>query len=380
MRIGALSLDGNLPRYGIGLAVTRLCGALAAAGHDVVLGCRPACAAAVAPAPGVRVVGLGRPRRWLLRRSWAATARAALAPGVDVVHVHGLARLAWWVRGAATRGGAPLVLTAHASDELGPSASAAGAAPARRARRHAAQVRTILQRADAVIAPSRFMADLVEAASGRRAVVIGLGPTDDAPVPPPRRAGAGLAVLVLARLVPVKGVDVLVDALAATGRPDVTLRVAGDGPERRALEARAAACGVGDRVRFLGYVEGDARRAALADADVVAVPTRGAYETFGLAALDGLAAGRPVLVADGGALPERVEAGGGRVLPSGDVGAWAAALREWAEDPAAREAHAAAARRAAARAAWGHVAAAHARLYAEVRGAATGTPSFTGSA
>ncbi|MBL9086270.1 MAG: glycosyltransferase, partial [Planctomycetia bacterium] len=113
LRIAHVTLDGHLPRYGIGLAVVSLARALARGGHDVTLLCRPDGAREVAPSPRLRVVPLARPAG-PLPGSWAyaRAVRAALAPGVDVVHVHGLARMAWWLRGARARRGAPLVLTA----------------------------------------------------------------------------------------------------------------------------------------------------------------------------------------------------------------------------------------------------------------------------
>ncbi len=105
---------------------------------------------------------------------------------------------------------------------------------------------------------------------------------------------AGAYALVVSRLAPEKGVDVAIDACRAAG---IALVVAGDGPERAALEARAR---VGDReVRFLGHVD-DARLAALrAGAAVALVPSRSA-ETFGLAAAEAMAAGLPVVGQPGG--------------------------------------------------------------------------------
>lgn len=380
LRIAHVTLDGHLPRYGIGLAVVSLSRALARAGHEVTLVCRPDGAREVAPAERLRVVALPRPSG-PLPGSWtyARAVRAALAPAVDVVHVHGLARMAWWLRGARARRGAPLVVTAHASDELGPSASAAGDAPPARARRHARRVRAILRRADAVLAPSRFMAGLVEAAGAPRVDVVALGPTDETPAPP--RPHEGFVVLALARFVPVKGLRLLLDAFAAAFAdvPTARLVLAGEGPEREALEREAAARGLGARVAFPGYVDGAARRALLADADVVAVPTLGAYETFGLAAVDGAAAGAAVVVADGGALPERVGPGAGLVVPSGDVAAWAAALRGLWADPDGRRRLAAAARVGVPEDPWGGVAAAHVSVYRRLGCGRLPSRSDTGS-
>ncbi len=366
MRIAHLSLDGNLPRYGIGLAVVRLAEAAAALGDEVTLLCREANARDVAASPRLRVVGLSRVRGWPLRgrRGYVRQVRAALGDGADAIHVHGLTRLAHWLLSRRARGGAPLVVTCHAADEIGPSASPAGEAPAPRARRHARQARSVLARADAVVAPSRWMAERVRALCARAEVhAIGLGPTDETPAP--RVAHDGFVVLALARFVPVKGLDVLLDAfaLAFSGDPGARLVLAGDGPIRADLEARARAAGLAERVRFPGYVEGAARRSLLGGADVVVVPTRGEYETFGLAALDASAAGVPIVVADTGALPERVEGGAGVTVPPGDPHSLAQALARLREDPQGLRRMGAAGLRTSSESTWERVATAHRKLY-----------------
>ncbi|WP_431981300.1 glycosyltransferase [Streptomyces qinglanensis] len=107
------------------------------------------------------------------------------------------------------------------------------------------------------------------------------------------------------RLVPGKRFDTLVDAVAAL--PGAHLLLAGDGPELPALRARAAALGAGDRVRLLGECAGGPGAGqpprgtapdvpgVLAAADVFASPSP--EESFGLAAVEALAAGLPVLYA-----------------------------------------------------------------------------------
>ncbi len=341
MRIAHVTLDGGFPRYGIGLAVRSLARAQARLGHDVVVCIRAENAGALTEAAdaGVRVVGLAR-RRGLFggRRAYLRQVRAAIAPSVDVVHVHTLVRMAYWLLARATRSRARLVVTAHASDELGPAASPSGDATPARARRHAAQARAVLERADAVIVPSRFMERVVRRVHARPAIhVIGHGPTDERPVP--RATSHEFVVTALSRLVPVKGLDLLLDAFASALGDDASARLvlAGEGPERPALVARAHALGVGERVSFPGYVDGDARSALLGRSGVVAVPTRGEYETFGLAALDGRAAGCVVIVAGGGALPERVDESG-IVVSESTVDAWAHALRRARHDSERREA------------------------------------------
>jgi glycosyltransferase involved in cell wall biosynthesis len=93
----------------------------------------------------------------------------------------------------------------------------------------------------------------------------------------------------LGRLEPTKRFDVLIDAVRDL--PGVTLLLVGDGSARAALSARARDAGVADRVVFAG-AEPHARD-ALCAMDILASPSE--QETFGLAVLEGLAAGLPVL-------------------------------------------------------------------------------------
>ena len=131
--------------------------------------------------------------------------------------------------------------------------------------------------------------------------------------------------LVVSRLSPEKGIDVAIDACRRAG---IALVVAGDGPERAALQARAG----GSEVRFAGHVD-DARLGQLrAGAALALVPSRSA-ETFGLAAAEAMAAGLPVAASRVGALPELVGEEG--LVESGDVDALAAAIERLRGDPAA---------------------------------------------
>lgn len=370
MRIAHVTLDGGFPRYGIGLAVLSLASAQARMGHEIVLCVRAENARTEEPPPpGLRIIGLVR-RSGLLggRRAYRRQVLDAISPGVDVVHVHSLVRMAHWLLPSGTRRAAPLVVTAHASDELGSTASPAGAATPARARRHTAQARAVLAGAHAIVVPSRFMERLVRRVAVREGIhVIGHGPTDERPVP--RKASSRFVVTALARFVPVKGMSLLLDAFhAAFGADDSTrLVLAGDGPERDALEARARALGLGDHVAFPGYVTGDARAALLAGTDLVAVPTHGDYETFGLAALDGLAAGCAVRVAAGGALPERVDLGG--VVAAQSVEAWTRALQACRLDVRGREAAALGAASVLGENSWSRAVAAHETAYLAARAA-----------
>jgi glycosyltransferase involved in cell wall biosynthesis len=119
-------------------------------------------------------------------------------------------------------------------------------------------------------------------------------------------------IVIAARLVDIKGVDVAIDALAHLRAP-VRLAIAGDGPERSRLEARAreqyASGGTGHAshtIEFLGTVDTARRDALLRQASVVVVPSRitpsGRTEGMPVIALEALAAGVPVVASAVGGL------------------------------------------------------------------------------
>src|SRR5690606_20988483 len=119
---------------------------------------------------------------------------------------------------------------------------------------------------------------------------------------PERHADATTSVLVMTRLVPEKNVDVVIRALALC--PDATLVIAGDGPERDALQRLATSLGVDARTRFAGWVSGEAKEALLDQADVYCLPTTG--DSFGLGFIEAMARGVPVVAAHWGPIPDVV--------------------------------------------------------------------------
>ncbi|MEU6641116.1 glycosyltransferase [Saccharomonospora sp. NPDC046836] len=121
-------------------------------------------------------------------------------------------------------------------------------------------------------------------------------------------AGADALLVHCGRLSPEKHVERSVDTVAELTESGARVRlvIAGDGPRRRALERRAR----GLPVTFLGFLSDRAEVARLlASADVSLAP--GPHETFGLAALEALASGTPVVVSASSALGEIVSPGCG---------------------------------------------------------------------
>jgi ABC-type polysaccharide/polyol phosphate export permease/glycosyltransferase involved in cell wall biosynthesis len=115
-------------------------------------------------------------------------------------------------------------------------------------------------------------------------------------LPPPRhsdvKAGRGRLVLACGRLVPYKGFDVLIRA--AVGQT-FEVWIVGEGRERLRLEKMIRSLGVGDRVCLLGSIPDCELAKLMHIADVFVMPSVTAAETFGLAQLEAMAAGRPII-------------------------------------------------------------------------------------
>ncbi len=232
---------------------------------------------------------------------WRALAAARAAGARVVLHLHQY-RLVCAIGVCFTRGAE--CTRCHGRDTLpGVRLNCRGSVP--EALAYGASLalwqRRLAQQADAVIVPSVFarerLRELGAPLDWERVHV--LAPPLREPFAGGSDPEVGSYALVVARLSPEKGVDVAIDACRLAGMP---LVVAGDGPERAALVARA-----GDgAVRFVGHVD-DAQLAQLrAGAAIALAPSRSA-ETFGLAVAEAMAAGLPVVASRVGALPELLD-------------------------------------------------------------------------
>ena len=167
--------------------------------------------------------------------------------------------------------------------------------------------------------PSSWLGSKEDRAEQRRA--LRLGPDD-------------IAVGVASRLVPGKGHDVVVRAFAAVAEhlPRTRLLVAGDGPLRGQVDAMARRYLPSHQVSILGFVEDI--RGFFGACDLVLFPSLPSFgEGFGLAALEAMAAGVPVVASDAGPLPEVVSDGeSGLIVAAGDDQAWAQAISALASD------------------------------------------------
>ena len=157
-------------------------------------------------------------------------------------------------------------------------------------------------------------------------------------------AGDRQGFVTVARLVPQKGIDVLIRALAQTtgAARDWTLTLVGDGPEREVLERQVLQAGLQEKVHFLGFRSDP--QSFLLQAGVFVLPSR--FEGMPNALLEAMAAGLAVVVTDASPGPLEVVVNGvsGLVVPSDEPSALADALDRLAADPGLRERLGAAAR------------------------------------
>jgi glycosyltransferase involved in cell wall biosynthesis len=153
------------------------------------------------------------------------------------------------------------------------------------------------------------------------------------PGPPPLPLPGAPRLVVVGRLIPIKGHDVLLHALAAAREdvPGVTLEIAGDGALEAELRATVTRLSLDDAVTFLGRVERVGE--VFERSEVVVVPSLG--EGFGMVALEAMERGRPVIASAVGGLPEVVQDGrSGLLVPPSDVGQLADAIRALAPNHA----------------------------------------------
>jgi len=161
------------------------------------------------------------------------------------------------------------------------------------------------------------------------------------PMPPSRGSGEDrVHLLAVGSIVPRKGYDLLVAALAELKDLPWRLSVVGD-PTRdeecsRALDRDIDRFGLRDRVERLGAVSHEGLAELYDSTDLFVLPSR--FEGYGMAFADAIAFGVPVIAARTGAIPETVPAQASILVPPDDVPALASVLRHLLENQAAREA------------------------------------------
>lgn len=194
-----------------------------------------------------------------------------------------------------------------------------------------------LARADAIACPSVAVLEdiarvLPEVRPRAQVIPIGL------PAPPPPAVAPSLdppRLVCAGRVVRQKGMDVAIAAMPGilSRFPRAELRIAGDGPDREALEMQARRLGVRDAVRFLGWVPPDGVPALMAEAGIVVVPSRHA-EGFPLVTIEAGHAERPVVASRIPGLDEAVVDGEtGLLVPPDAPEALGRAIGTLLEDP-----------------------------------------------
>jgi glycosyltransferase involved in cell wall biosynthesis len=202
----------------------------------------------------------------------------------------------------------------------------------------------------AVVAVSDYVLDRISRGMGaRRLVCIPNGVDLERFSPSPEKVmrennGNEIWVACAARLIEGKGIDDLIRAFAVSGSQHHRLRIAGDGPERKALESLANSVGADGRIEFLGIVLDMPE--FWRNSDIAVVPSNEFVESFGMAAVEAMACAKPVIASNNGALPRIVVDGHtGRIFEAGDTAALACALEEYSNDSALRTMHGSNARR-----------------------------------
>ncbi|MED1782201.1 DUF1957 domain-containing protein [Brevibacillus fortis] len=256
----------------------------------------------------------------------------------DVIHAHD-----WLVSWAAIelkqRHSLPLVSTIHALEH----GRHQGIHTPLQRRIHECE-RSLTQSSDSIIVCSKYMESEVVRLFGTppsQLRVIHNG-VDLIPLPDVNREqlrqelviGDGPVLFFVGRLVQEKGVHLLMEAMARLRDdfPHAKLLVAGRGPMQDEWKQLVHQMGLSEQVRFLGFVDDVRRNELFALADVAVFPSL--YEPFGIVALEAMALGTPVLVADTGGLREIVRHGeNGAMMYTGDPESLTNQLRWLLRDP-----------------------------------------------
>jgi L-malate glycosyltransferase len=179
-----------------------------------------------------------------------------------------------------------------------------------------------------------------------------------------KRTG-GLRVLCVSRLIERKGIEYLLRAMAELRGAPCTLTLAGTGNLESHLRALCQTLGIGDAVRFLGFVPHEQIVPVYQEHDVFVLPSLN--EGMSNTVLEAMACGMPVLMTNTGGASELIEDGAnGYLFEARSPKAVADKLRRYLGDPSLAAAHGARARQIAERRSWSGVADAYRSLYTEV--------------
>jgi glycosyltransferase involved in cell wall biosynthesis len=250
-----------------------------------------------------------------LRVGALAARLRALAPDCAICAMPGTLDL--WMAAALTRAGIPFAVVVHDAD----------AHPGDSFPMQMFLQRRLIARADALVALSTHVADRLrqQGAVGSRALVASIHPPRrfGPPPPPPGAHGGKLRLLSFGRLLPYKGLDLLAGALEMLGpRPDLEVRVVGQGPEGPVLDRLRAVPGVTVENR---WVPEDEIGSLVAWSDAMVLSHREASQSGAAAAA--ISAGRFVVATRVGGIAEQLGGKPGAILVEPDAASIAAGLR-----------------------------------------------------
>lgn len=295
------AVDGDAHVGGVERVYAELAPRLVDCGHEVALVCSTDGPGGETEHRGVRVIR--KPRATTVFRAPAARLHEAIPPS-DVVQTPATYPLTTpAVLRKAEKASIASVLDFHFEPEPG---SAVGRLAARIYREIGARV---YPSADRVLASSKAYADRAPILSRVppervRVVPNGIDPDRFSPEGPTRSEGE---LLFVGRLVPYKGVDVLLRALSSQ-QDAPSLAIVGDGPMRSDLEAQADRLGVD--ATFLGRVDDDELAPLYRGAELTVLPSVNSQEAFGITLIESMACGTPVVASDLPGVADVAEHGG----------------------------------------------------------------------
>ena len=148
---------------------------------------------------------------------------------------------------------------------------------------------------------------------------------------PETGGGDGDFILSLGRLVRTKGLDYLVESMRDV---DFKLIICGKGPDQKRLAKKIDKLGLGGRITMKGWVEEDEKESLMGSCRFFVMPSL--FESLGLAAIEQMAYGRPIVHSGVNGLPETIR-DGGMAVPPKDPAALSKAMNALLEDPGRTE-------------------------------------------
>ncbi|HSH00258.1 MAG TPA: glycosyltransferase [candidate division Zixibacteria bacterium] len=268
--------------------------------------------------------------------------RSARVAPPDLIHAHYAAGFGLWGARMKKALGVPLVVSCLGTDIVQTAHTPV----------LGAVVRGALEAADALIAPSRFLAEQIAALNAKfaaktRVIYFGMDLTSTDALCDDRQQSSGpVRVLFFKHHRAEYGPEVALRAfaLARQRRPHMTLTLGGRGPLTGSLKRLAGELNVVEGVTFPGYIQPEHALGFIAEHDILLMPTQVA-ESFGVAALEAAAVAVPTVGSNVGGIPEVVrDRQTGLLLDRSDTQGFADALVALAEEPERRMAYGAAAR------------------------------------